>query len=127
MKRTATADRTHVRRRRGRPWGSTKGQPRRVSMRLKLAPQTVETIQRCAAASGLGVGQWVDFLIADYGSDGQLLASRKERDLTIREARCLVDLATSLTHAKTIDDIIASAAKSVRSQGDRESEDAALL
>jgi hypothetical protein len=116
MKRIATADRCIIRRRRGRPWGSTNGLPQRVRQRLNLAPETVETIQRCAAASGLGVGQWVDFLIADYGSDGQLLADRRERDLTIREARCLVDLATSLTHAKNVDDIIASAAKSVRSQ-----------
>jgi hypothetical protein len=48
--------------------------------------------------------------------NGQLLAARRERDLAIREARCLVDLATSLTHAQTIDDIITSAAKSVRSK-----------
>jgi hypothetical protein len=96
-------------------------------LRLRLAPETIAIMERHASAAGLGLGAWLDFTIANLASNGQLLASRKERDLTIREARHLVDLATSLTHAKTIDDIIASAAKSVRSQGDRESEDAALL
>jgi hypothetical protein len=127
MKRTATADRTHVRRHRGRPFGSTKGLPPRVRLRLNLDPKTVAAMERCATAAGLRIGPWVDFIVADLESKGQLLVDRKEKDLIIREARHLVDLATSLTHAKTIDDIIASAAKSVRSQGDRESEDAALL
>jgi hypothetical protein len=113
MKRIATVDRRFIRRRRGRPWGSTKGLPPRSKLRISLAPETVEIMQRCAAASGIGVGQWVDFLIADYGSDGQLLAARRERDLAIREARCLVDAFTSLAHAQTIDDIIASVAKTV--------------
>jgi hypothetical protein len=116
MKRIATADRTHVRRRRGRPWGSTKGLPPRVSMRLKLAPETVQAIEICATASGLSAGAWLDFTIRDFAMGGQLLLDRKEKNLTIKEVRCLVDTFTSLAHAQTIDDIIASAAKSVRRQ-----------
>jgi hypothetical protein len=85
-------------------------------MRLKLAPETVQAIEICATASGLSAGAWLDFTIKNSALGGQLLLDRRERDLTIREARCLVETVTSLTHAKTIDDIIASAAKSVREQ-----------
>jgi hypothetical protein len=126
MKRIAAADRRFIRRHRGRPFGSTKGLPPRVRLRLNLAPETIAIMERHATAAGLGLGPWLDFTIANLASNGQLLAARRERDLAIREARCLVDLATSLIHAKTVDDIIASAAKSIGNQ-DRESEDAALL
>jgi hypothetical protein len=116
MKRIAAADRRFIRRHRGRPFGSTKGLPPRVRLRLNLAPETIAIMERYATAAGLGLGPWLDFTIANLESKGQLLVDRKEKDLAIREARCLVDLATSLVHAKTVDDIIASAAKSVREQ-----------
>jgi hypothetical protein len=127
MKRIAAADRRFIRRHRGRPFGSTKGLPPRVRLRLNLDPKTVAAMERCATAAGLRIGPWVDFIVADLESKGQLLVDRKEKDLTIREARYLVDLATSLIHAQTIDGIIAGVAKSVRSQGDRGSQNAALL
>jgi hypothetical protein len=116
MKRIAIADCCIIRRRRGRPWGSTKGLPPRLSMRLKLAPETIQAIEICATASGLSAGAWLDFTIRDLAMGGQLLLDRKEKNLTIKEVRCLVETVTSLTHAK-----------SVRSQGDRGSQNAALL
>jgi hypothetical protein len=116
MKRTATAGRTYIRRRRGRPWGSTKGLSPRVSMRFNLCPQTVETILLCSKAAGLSPGAWLDFVIRDLALGGNLLIEKRERDLTIREVRLITEMALGIGRAKTIDDLIASAAQSVREQ-----------
>jgi hypothetical protein len=122
MKRPATADRSIIRRRRGRPWGSAKGLPPRVKLRFSLAPETVQAIAICSEAAGMRAGQWLDFTIRDLAMGGQLLIERREKDLTITEVRLVTDLALGIGRAKTIDTLIASAAQSVRGkQGDRES------
>jgi hypothetical protein len=94
----------------------------RVSMRFKLAPETVQAIAICSEAAGLGVGPWLDFTIKNLAMDGQLLLDRRERDLTIREVRLITDMVLGIGRAQTIDTLIASAAKSVRvKQGNSES------
>lgn len=107
----------------GRPLGTIRGVAPLLSVRYRLAPETIAIIDRCAADAGMSRAAWLNFTIADLASDGKLLAQRRERDLKLREMSRLVTNFNKAMNARSTQDFIEHAANALQS----ESENATLL
>jgi hypothetical protein len=60
-------------------------------------------MEQCAKASGLELGPWLDFTIADLAAGGQLLRQRRERDLRLREMNRFANAIGALMHCQSIE------------------------
>ncbi len=98
----------------GRPLGTIRGVAPLLSVRYRLAPETIAIIDRCAADAGMSRTAWLNFTIADLESGGALLRERRERDLKLRETLRLVTAFGALFRATSVEDFIGVAEKATR-------------
>jgi hypothetical protein len=93
-------------RRPGRPQGTVKRYSPKIRIRVGLEPHTIEAINRHAKASGLEVGPWLDFTIADLESGGRLLNERREQDLKFRQMQRFTTAVAALLHCRSTEQFL---------------------
>jgi hypothetical protein len=65
-------------------------------------------------ASGLELGPWLDFTIADLASGGRLLDERRERDLQLRQMHHFTTAITALLYCRSIENFLEMAKELTR-------------
>ena len=73
-------------------------------------------MEQCAKASGLELGPWLDFTIADLESKGQLLNERRARDLQLREMARFTTATVALIQASSLEHFLQLAKNAARRQ-----------
>jgi hypothetical protein len=85
-----------------------------MRIRLGLESHTVEVMKRCAKSSGLELGPWLDFTIADIESGGRLLDERRARDLQLRQMHHFTTAITALLYCRSIEHFLEMAKELTR-------------
>jgi hypothetical protein len=98
---------------RGRPKGykpktRSKSNGVRYGLRTRFSflPETLAIIYRCSRNSGKSPGSWMDFVIQDLESKGKLLDELKEKNLTIKEVRTLIEAFELLNNPIAVDTLL---------------------
>ena len=101
-------------RRPGRPHGTIKRHIPLGRLRLRLEPDIIEVMKRRADASGLDLGRWLEFTIADLESGGRLLKERRERDLSLRQMHHFTTAISAFLHCRSIENFLEMAKELTR-------------
>jgi hypothetical protein len=63
-------------------------------------------MEQHAAASGLSLGQWLDFTIADLAAGGQLLNERREQNVKLREMHRFANAINTLMRCESVEQFL---------------------